>query len=351
MGEGDQAAAAVEEVVSPSSGGSSSVAQVAASESPTRRRRAGWTSYGVALVTLGLFVLFSITNASTFFTVANVQIIAGSNSIALLAALAALAPLVAGEFDLSVGSVLEASSVLVAVAVGEKGWNPLLGIAAATVLGCLIGLLNGILVTKVRISSFIATLGVGSVVSALSLYLTHGQILFQGIPVSLRNFSQNNVVGVPIIAIVALAFAVVGWVVLEKTVYGRRLLATGLARQASELMGIKTKRMVLSSFVISGGIAATAGWIQLGHVGSASTGISATFLLPALTAGFLGATTIKVGRFNVAGTVLAVALVAIGVSGLELNGAPNWVIPLFDGAVLLAAVGVSRLSAKGRAAR
>lgn len=81
--------------------------------------------------------------------------------------------------------------------------------------------------------------------------------------------------------------------------------------------------MVLGSLVISGGIAATAGWIQLGHVGSASTGISATFLLPALTAGFLGATSIKVGRFNVAGTVLAVVLAAIGVLGAGAEWCPQ----------------------------
>lgn len=97
-----------------------------------------------------------------------------------------------------------------AVLVGARGWNPLLGIAVATGMGTVIGLVDGMLVAKVRIWSPVATLGVGSLLSALSLCLTHGQILFQGIPASLRDSSQENVVGVAIIPIVASAFAVAG---------------------------------------------------------------------------------------------------------------------------------------------
>ena len=303
-----------------------------------------WARYGVLFVILIFIVIFSITNHATFDSRTNFNIIIGSNAVPLLIALASLAPLVAGEFDLSVGAVLEVSSVLTAVLTGEHHLNAVLVLIIATLVGTTVGAINGLLITRIGISSFIATLGTSSVVSALSIYLTNGNVLYQGIPVKLVSFCQHTLLGVPLIAIAAVAIALVYWVVLEHTVFGRRLLAVGLSRKSAELMGIKPKRMLMSAFMISGTFAAVAGWLELGRVGSASAGIGAQFLLPALAAGFLGATTIKVGRFNVIGTVLAVLLVAIGISGLELNGVPSWFIPLFNGAVLIVAVGASRFA-------
>lgn len=320
---------------------------------PARRARtdrvgtgggSAWARYGVLFVILIFIVIFSIANHATFDSRTNFNIIIGSNAVPLLIALASLAPLVAGEFDLSVGAVLEVSSVLTAVLTGEHHMNAVLVLIIATLVGTMVGAINGLLITRIGISSFIATLGTSSVVSALSIYLTNGNVLYQGIPVKLVSFSQHTLLGVPLIAIAAIVIAIVYWVVLEHTVFGRRLLAVGLSRKSAELMGIKPKRMLMSAFMISGTFAAVAGWLELGRVGSASAGIGAQFLLPALAAGFLGATTIKVGRFNVIGTVLAVLLVAIGISGLELNGVPSWFIPLFNGAVLIIAVGASRFA-------
>jgi ribose transport system permease protein len=291
-----------------------------------------------------LIVTFSITNHATFDSRTNLNIIIGSNSVPLIMALASLAPLIAGEFDLSIGSMLELSAVLTAVLAGRDHMNAVLVLVIATLIGTLVGAFNGLLITRIGISSFIATLGTSSVVSAMSIYLTNGNVLYQGIPMKLVAFCQHTVLGIPIIAITAVVISVLCWIILEHTVYGRRLLAVGLSRKSSELMGIKPKRMLMSAFMISGTFAAIAGWLELGSVGSASAGFGSQFLLPALAAGFLGATTIKVGRFNVVGTVLAVLLVAIGISGLELNGVPSWFIPLFNGAVLIIAVGASRFA-------
>jgi ribose transport system permease protein len=137
---------------------------------------------------------------------------------------------------------------------------------------------------------------------------------------------------------------VVLWYLTERTPVGRQVVSIGLNKEAARLMGIRTRGLVVASFVTSGLLAGFAGVLLLGRVGSASSGVGPTFLLPALAAGFLGATAIKVGRFNVVGTVIAVALVAVGLNGLQLNGVPVWVEPVFDGAVLAVAVGASRIA-------
>lgn len=312
---------------------------------PRRRLLHNLARFGVPLVTLVLFALFWLLNPDTFLTVANLQVVAASNSIGLLLALAALAPLIGGEFDLSIGFMLELSAVMTAVLIGQEHVPIAAALPVVLVTGALIGFLNGFLITRVGISSFIATLGVGSLAGAASLYLTQGAILIEGIPRSLINFGQGFVSGVPNVVGIGLGGLVAFWVVCEHTTFGRKLVAVGLSRRASELVGVRTGRMLVVSFVISGVVAAFCGFLSLARTGSASSGIGANYLLPALAACFLGATAVKVGRFNVLGTGFAVLLVAVGLNGLQLLGAPGWVEPGFDGAVLLVAVGASRLAA------
>lgn len=317
---------------------------------PPKRRRGGerhqlpwWGRYGVLITLAILIVAFSVTTHG-FATVANFKIVGESNGVAAVLALGALLPLMVGEFDLSVGANLEVASVLVAVLVGQHHWSLAVAAVVAIALTTVIGAINGALVAFLGVSSFIATLASSSIVSGISLYLTKGSILFAGIPASLRNFSQGDVGSVPDLLIVAAVATVVLWYLIERTPIGRHVVSTGLNKQAAHLMGIRVRPIVVGSFAASGLLAGAAGFLYLGQVGSASSGVGPSFLLPALAAGFLGATTIKVGRFNVIGTIIAVVLVAVGLSGLELNGVPDWVQPVFDGGVLTAAIAASRIA-------
>ena len=318
----------------------------AGGERLVRRERNGlpwWGRYGVVLTLILLIVVFAVTTHG-FYTRDNFMIVTSSNSIALIIALGALVPLMVGEFDLSVGANVELSSVLVAVLVGQHGWSLPAGVLAGILLGLLIGVLNGALVAFAGMSSFIATLAVSSLAAGLSLYLTAGSILFQNIPASLQSFSQGNVGVIPKLLIIAAVVALALWYVSERTPIGRQIVSIGLNKEAARLMGIRTRGLVVGAFASSGVLAGLAGVLLLGRVGSASSGVGTSFLLPALAAGFLGATTIRVGRFNVVGTIIAVILVAVGLNGLQLNGVPVWVEPVFNGAVLAIAVGASRLA-------
>lgn len=304
--------------------------------------------FGVPLVTVILFALFCVLNPLTFATVPNFQVVAASNSVGLLLALAGLVPLIAGEFDLSIGFILELSAVLTAVLLGQAQMDIATTLVCVLVMGAVIGLINGLLITGIGISSFIATLGIGSLAGAASLYLTQGTILIEGIPRPLIDFGQGLFLGIPNVVGLGIVGLVAFWIVFEHMTFGRRLLAVGLSRRASELVGIKTNVMLTISFVISGTMAAFCGFLILSRTGAASSGVGPNYLLPALAACFLGATTVKVGRFNVIGTGFAVLLVAIGLNGLQLLGVPGWVEPAFNGGVLLIAVGASRLAAQKR---
>jgi len=301
--------------------------------------------YAVVVVFLLLILVFGVSKSDTFLTTSNLQLLLGANSVALILALGGLMPLIGGEFDLSIGYTLELATVVTAL-LSEHHVAPGVSLLIVLGMGALIGVVNSIFITVIGVSSFITTLGVGTVVSAVSLEMTNGNILINGIPESMTHFAQTNIWGIPKIVFPAIGCFIVLWLVCEHTTYGRRLLAVGLSSRASKLAGVRVGAMLGSSFVLAGVLAGLAGWLELGRVGSASAGVGPDFLLPAIAAGFLGSTTIKPGRFNVLGTLVAVALVAVGVNGLELSGVADWVQPLFDGGVLLLAVGSAQLLAR-----
>jgi ribose transport system permease protein len=296
------------------------------------------SDYGVVLFLLVLIAGFTIALPDLFPTGSNVKAILSGNAVPGILALAVLLPLCAGEFDLSVGATLGFTSVLVA-------WATIhgvpFGLACLIALGAgaLIGAINAFLVVKIRVSAFIATLGVGTVLAGGNLLLTGGSVLFQGISPSILSMARNEVLfGLPAMVFYFFALALILWYALEQLPIGRYLQATGLGRGAARLSGVRTDRYLAASFIAAGLIAAFAGILQTGRTGSASPTTGPEFLLPAYAAAFLGATTIRRGRFNTWGTVTGVFVLAVGVSGLGLLGAPFWVGNVFNGCALIIAV-------------
>jgi ribose transport system permease protein len=149
------------------------------------------------------------------------------------------------------------------------------------------------------------------------------------------------VFGLPITAYYLIVITVVMWIVLEYTPVGRYLYAIGANQKAAELNGIPTRKYVIGAFLTSGTITALAGVILASklRIGQASVGVE--FLLPALVGAFLGSTTIKPGRANVWGTIIGVAILAVGISGIQQFGGSFWVEPLFNGVTLLVAIGIA----------
>jgi ribose transport system permease protein len=144
---------------------------------------------------------------------------------------------------------------------------------------------------------------------------------------------------VPVLIVVVLSAAL--WIVSEYLPIGRMAYVVGSNRRAAELTGISTRKVVLGAFVASGMLSALAGVVLASELGVGVPGTGSEFLLPAFAAALLGSTAIRPGRANVLGCLIAVALLAVGVSGLQQLGASTYVDPLFNGSVLVVAVALT----------
>jgi ribose transport system permease protein len=301
---------------------------------------------GVPAVLVILVVVFSIDLPSTFPTSANLSGILSTEDVGIVLALGGMVPLICGEFDLSIGYVLGFSSMELAVLTITHGINVWLAVVITIATATGIGLINAFLVLWCRVSSFIATLASGTLLSGLTLLISHSTIVTGALPSAFLKLGNGGYGGVPPGVYIALVLAIVVYYILEHTPFGRHLEAIGQGRDAARLAGVRVNRLVFTSLVASATVAGLAGVLNTATQGSADPSVGPGFLLPALAAAFLGATTIRPGRFNVIGTVLSVLLLAVGVNGLSQMGAPQWVSPVFNGGVLLVAVGATQIRAR-----
>ncbi|MFI7150460.1 ABC transporter permease [Nonomuraea sp. NPDC050022] len=320
---------------------------------PRRRRTAGHFigSYGLLALTIILFVVFSLALPDTFPTMANLTSILSTHSITAILALGAMIPIVTGKFDLSIGYGLGLGHVVTLQLIIAGGWPWPLACLGVLIGGALVGVINGLLVEFARIDSFIATLGTGSVLYAITGWTTKGARIVpgpQGLPPAFTGISDSTFLGLPAPAFYVLVLAAVLWLVLERLPVGRYLYVIGSNPRAADLIGIPTHRYVVYAFVGSGLVTGFAGVLLAAQqqIGNPSVGID--YLLPAFVSALLGSTAIRPGRANALGTVVAVAVLAIGLSGIGQLGADFWVTPLFNGVTLLIAVGLVGYAARRR---
>ena len=229
---------------------------------------------------------------------------------------------------------------------------PWILVCLLTIVGsALIGLINGLLVEFAQIDSFIATLGTGSVLLAFSGWITGGGRIVppqKGLPVGFTNLIDRHIFGLPMGAYYVLILVAVLAIVLELLPSGRGLYVIGSNPRAAELIGIPKRRYTILAFVAASSITGFAGCLLAAQQQVGNPSIGGEYLLPAFVGALLGSTTIRLGRANALGTLVAVAILAIGVSGIQQLGADFWVTPLFNGLTLLAAVGLAGFSTRRR---
>ncbi|MEM1050179.1 MAG: ABC transporter permease [Pseudomonadota bacterium] len=297
--------------------------------------------YGLVILTLALIILFSILLPDTFPTQLNLRAIISDKAIIALLSLAAMIPMAAGRIDLTVGYGIVLWHILAISLQTLFGVPWPIAVLVVLCLGAFTGFLNGLLVEVAKIDAFIATLGTGTVLYALALWHTGGRQVVGVLPDGFYAINGTFVFGLPITGFYVLAITIAMWLILEYTPIGRYLYAIGANPRAAELNGIPTRKFVVGAFVSSGTLTALAGIILASklRIGQASVGLE--YLLPALVGAFLGSTTIKPGRVNVWGTIVGVAILAVGISGIQQFGGSFWVEPLFNGVTLLVAIGIA----------
>lgn len=304
--------------------------------------------YGLPICTVLLIVLFSIILPNTFPTMLNLRSILGDKAIIAILSLAAMIPMMAGRIDLTVGYGIVLWHILAIALQTQMGLDWPVAVVVVLLLGCLLGLINGVLVELAQIDSFIATLGTGTILYALALWYTEGRQIIGVLPKGFTGLYTWQPFGIPVAAFYVLVLALILWIVTEYLPVGRYLYAIGANPRAAALNGIPIRRFVIGAFVASGFLGAVAGVILAARlrIGQASVGLE--YLLPALVGAFLGSTTIKPGRVNVWGTLVGVAILAVGISGIQQMGGAFYVEPLFNGVTLLIAIGLAGYAQRRR---
>ncbi|MFF0148490.1 ABC transporter permease [Amycolatopsis sulphurea] len=287
-----------------------------------------------------LFAAFAIWVPSTFLTASTWRSLISDQAITCLVALGAVPALAAGVFELAIGSEVGLGAVLVAWLLADRHLPVPLAIALTIAAAVLVGVINWALIARARVPSFIATLGMSSVLTAVILWLSGGaQIL--NLPAGFERIANHQIFGLQLPVYVMLAIAILVWYVLERTPAGRGVYAAGADPDAAALAGVRVSRVILCAAVACAVIGGVAGLLESSQLSTGDPTIGPGYLLPGIAAVFLGSTQFRGGRMNVWGTVVAAYVIATGVKGLQLAGAPTWIPDLFNGAALLVAVGIA----------
>jgi ribose transport system permease protein len=288
-------------------------------------------------------VLFGALEPNTFLTTTNFQTIFGSQAVLVVLTLALLIPLTAGDYDLSIASVLSLAAMLVALLNVDHGWPVGWAALAALAAGVSVGAINGGIVVLLGLDPFIITLGSATFVSGVVLWIS-GSRTIGGISENLVDpVIVHEFLGIPLVFYYGLVLCIAIWYLFEFTPLGRRLLFVGKGRDVARLSGVRVGRIRWGALVASGTISALAGVLYAGTTGGADPSSGAGFLLPAFAAAFLGATSIVPGRFNPWGSLIAVYFLVTGITGLQLLGVESFVQQLFYGGALILAVVLSRV--------
>jgi ribose transport system permease protein len=297
-----------------------------------------------------VIIVFGAVRPTTFLTWANFSAILGSQALLVVVALGLTLTLTAGDYDLSIASVLSLAGTVLAVLNARNDVPIVWAIAAALAVGAAVGFVNGFFVIYFRINSMIVTLGVGTFVHGVTLWLGNQETI-SGISSGLvEAVIVRRLFGVPLSFYYALTLCVIIWYVFSYTVLGRRLLFVGRGREIARLSGIRVDRLRWGCFIVSGLMGAIAGILYVGTVAAADPNSGLSFLLPAFAAAFLGATSINPGRFNPWGTMISVYFLVTGITGLSILGVSTFIQDLFYGGALVVSVTLSQI-VRGREER
>ena len=305
---------------------------------------------GLPIFLVILIAIFAVipSTGEHFRTLVNIQNILAYQSVTGLIALAMVLPLIAGYFDLSVAAIAGLSNVTVATLMSEYGQSVAVSLVAGVAVGALAGALNAFLVSVLNLDAFITTLGTYIFwAGALALY-TGGTTIASNIPLEFSLWTTKKWLGIPGPFWLLIVVALIVWYFLTQVPFGRKLAAIGSNETAANLAGIRTRRSIGLTFVLSGVLAGVAGALLTSTNGGGDATSAISYLFPALAAVFLGRTAIDPGHYNVWGTIIGLFLVAVAVDGFTLMGAPASVTQMFNGAALVISVALATFTTRAR---
>jgi len=300
-------------------------------------------NYFITYVIIGTAVIFAIA-APSFMTLPNMIAILKQSSILAVVAAGQFFVLIGGDFDLSVGSVTGLSGVTFSGLMVFFGYDPVLAFILAIMVGIGIGAINGTLVTKVGLPAFIGTMATMMSCSGGAFLLTKAAPI-TNIPESIGWIGRGAIGdirrgGVPYLVIIMIIIFVVIFIVTEKMNFGRNIYAMGGNREAAYLSGINVIRYKMTTFMLSGGIAAIASVMLVSRLNAGDPNAGSDYAFESITAAVIGGTAITGGKGRIIGVMLGAIFLAMLFNGMTMSNVNTFVQQIMKGAVLAAAVGI-----------
>ncbi|MFD2416440.1 ABC transporter permease [Amycolatopsis pigmentata] len=311
-----------------------------ASEAKTALARRFFRKFGIYAVLIGVVAGATIAYPA-FLTWDNIELLLTQNAPLGIVAVGMTLVIITGGFDLSVGSVYASAGTIAAVVStnGSVAVGAIAGIAAGVVAGAV----NGFVVARLNVNPFIATLGTSTIFSGVVLMASRNQP-FTVNKAEFAYLGQSSLAGIPLPLVIVVLIFVSGWIVLNRSILGRKLLSVGGNREASRLAGIRTAGVIGGAYVISGTLAAFAGVISASQLGVGQGTSGATLALQAIAIVVIGGTSLLGGEGSVVRTAVGLLIIA-SLDNLFFSLAfdANWQ-SITQGAIVIAAVGLDQLA-------
>ena len=298
--------------------------------------------YGFLIVFAAFFVLFTVVNP-VFVTPDNIVNIVEGSAVLLILALGMTLVVSMGGIDLSVGIALDFGAAFAVVAMKSYGLDWYTAVMIGIAGGMLVGALNAILVVGFNVSPFLATLGTFFIGSSVQRIFTNGggPISYRKMPEEFRNLALGDVFGIPAEVIIALILLAIYFVVLQRSIFGRRAHAIGMQSSAALVAGIRVKLYVALGFVLASGTCAIGGIIASANMRMFTPLAGFSYLMDAIAAVFIGAAINPRGRPNVIGTLVGVLFLGMVTNGLNLMGLDFNTKDALSGLILVGALALA----------
>lgn len=295
--------------------------------------------YGTVLALAVLVVVFALTS-DAFLRTANLLNIAKQISFLTILGVGFTLALAAAELDLSFANVCSLASVAVGGLL-TVGWPIAGAVAVGLAIGTAFGLANGVLVTRLKIPSLIATLATASIANGIAFAITGGVAYVGRLAEPFLALARASLLGIPVLVLWTAGVVALAQVFVATTRPGLHLVMTGEAEAAARLAGIRTCSMKVLALALSGLAAGLTAVLLTSSLSSAGPTIAYDFLMRGIAAVLLGMTTIEPGRPNVPGTLVGALMIGVLTNGLTLAGAPYYVQDVMLGVIILGSVGLS----------
>lgn len=257
---------------------------------------------------------------------------------------------ITGGIDLQAGSIVGLSSIIIGVTWKNMGISIITACTIAVFIGCLCGALSGFFVAFTNVQPMVITLGGSFLYSGLAIAVsnmsnTAAYLGISGFPESFTAFTQKRFLGIiPSQVLIFIALAVIAYIILHGTKYGRQIFLCGINKRAAEFSGINAKVIIMSTYIFSGMAASFAGIIMTSYLGSSKADFGSDLTMPIITAVILGGTSTLGGKGGVLGTALAAVVIGIMRFGLSMNGLSNQYLDIPVGIMLVVVVAASTAS-------